>query len=398
MKSFKSLITRMAAGALLTVAVVAGVSGASVSAAQIPYVPGQPLNSPTNPAFNIYTNIPYGVGNEADFVRLRPSTGTVNDNGPNGERNQLYVDTLNDDCKIGDIYDVRTYVHNGAAETGNQNGTGPAIAHNTTVAMSAPLNQTNKNFTFSSTISASNAASVTDTGKLNCSGANARLQLVPQSVKVYSKALGWQSINDSAVNGSTKIGTHAIGSGDVWGCWDERVLVAYVVKVVEVPQEPVYTCDLLTVTKLADRKYKFDVKYTARNGATFKEVRFDYGDGQTGTSTEHTFEKDGTYNVVATVAFMVNGQERTATGDACAKQVTVTPKNCPVPGKEHLPEGHPECKYCPTNPELPADDPRCNETPTVLPETGAAGLAGMFAAVSAAGAGAHQFVTRRRRG
>lgn len=373
--SIQSFIKRALPAAVLATIAIALIGSARVSAAQIPYNPGGTGTS-TTPAFNVFTGVPNGVGNEADFVKLRTSTGdpkVVPTANP-------FIDPVNDDCKVGDMYDIRTYVHNGADPRYNNNGSGTAVARNTHVSMSAPVNQTGKNFTFRSVISASNANSVVDTGTLNC-GSDVRLELVPQSVHVYSKNTGWNKVADGSVNGTLKIGSEVLGSGDVFACWDGRVLVVYVVKVVEVPQEPVYTCDLLTVTKIADRKYKFDVKYTARNGATFKEVRFDYGDGQTGTDAEHTFAKDGTYNVVATAVFMVNGQERTATSDACAKQVTVTPKNCPVPGKEHLPE----------------DSSECVETPTVLPETGAAGLAGIFATVSAAGAGAHQFVTRRRR-
>ena len=398
--SMKTIIKKAAVALTVICASVAIIGGGQASAAQIPYVPGQPLPSLKTPVFNTYTDVPFGVGNEADFVRVRPSTGSVTDNGTTGQRNSLYVDTLNAACNVGDMYDVRTYIHNGADPDFNNNGSGTAVAHNTTVAMSAPLSQNGTNFTFSSTISASNAASVSDTGRLNCGGKNVRLQLVPQSVKVYSKTLGWRGVSDSAVNGSTKVGTHTFGSGDVWGCWDERVLVAYTVKVVEVPQVPQASCDLLTVTALGDRKYKFDVKYTATNGATFKSVSYTIkdsdGNSKTISEDEYTFDKEGTFQVIATVTFMINGKEVAKTSDTCAKEITVTPENCPVPGKQHLPKGHPECEYCPTNKNLPADDDRCVETPAKLPETGAAGIVGLFTAVSAAGTGAYRFVARRR--
>jgi hypothetical protein len=373
--SLTSFIKRALAGAILAGVSVAIMGNAAVSAAQIDY------NNPNNQAitharFNAYTNVP-AVGNEADFVKLRRSSGdpTVSANA------SPFSDPLNDPCVVGQKFDVRTYVHNSANTEYNNNGNGTAVAKNVNVAMQAQLGVTKKNFTFSSTISASNAASVTDAATLNC-GSDVQLKLVPTSVKVYSKNTGWNGAADSAVNGNLAIGSRTVGNGVVWGCWDDRVIVIYVVEVVKAPESPLYTCDLLTVTKISDRRYKFDVKYTARNGATFKEVRFDYGDGTpVTTESEHTFDKDGAYNVVATAVFTVNGQERTATGEACAKQVTVTPENCPIPGKENL----------------PVDSDECVETPTVLPETGAAGLAGIFAAVSAAGAGAHQFVIRRRR-
>lgn len=387
--SIRSFIKRaLPAAVLVTVAAVL-INGARVSAAQIPYNPGGTGTS-TTPAFNVFTGVPNGVGNEADFVKLRTSTGdpkVVPTANP-------FIDPVNDDCKVGDMYDIRTYVHNGADPSYNNGGSGTAVAHNVHVSMSAPVNQTSKTFTFRSAISASNANSVVDTGTLNC-GSDVRIEVVPSSVYVYSKTTGWNKVSDSSVNGTLKIGSEVVGSGDVFACWDGRVLVVYTVKVVQVPQEPVYSCDLLTVTALGDRKYKFDVTYTAKNGATFKSVSFNYGDGQTGSDAEHTFAKDGVYKVVATVTFMVNGQERTSTSDACAKQVTVTTDYCPVPGKGHLPKGSPECEYCPSNHEIAADDERC-VTPTSLPNTGAGSVAGLFAVVTAAGAAAYRFVLRRR--
>ncbi|MCA9330917.1 hypothetical protein KC957_02625 [Candidatus Saccharibacteria bacterium] len=384
-----SLILKSLAISLLATVVLA-VSAGTASAAQIDY--NNPNNQPiTSARFNAYTNVPGGIGNEADFVKLRKSNGdpTV----PATQNN--FVDPVNDACAVGQKYDVRTYIHDSANTEYNDNGNGTAVARNVNVAMQAQLGTTKKSFTFTSTISASNAASVTDNGTLNCAN-NVQLKLVPQTVKVYSKYTGWNSASDTAVNSNLAVGSRAVGSGIQWGCWDDRIIVVYTVEVVEAPQVPQASCDLLTVTALGDRKYKFDVKYIAKNGATFKEVRFDYGDGNTGTDAEHMYAKDGTYTVVATVAFMINGQMVTKTSDTCAKQLTVsTTEYCPVPGKGHLPKDSPECEYCPTNHDLAADDERC-VTPTTLPNTGAGSVVGLFAAVSAAGAAAYRFVLRRR--
>jgi hypothetical protein len=223
-----SLLTFVAVGLLAS-----GLIG-TASAAQIPYVPGEPLPAPTTPAFNIYTNVPAGVGNEADFVKLRKSNGdpTV----PAATSN--FIDPVNADCKVGDQFDIRTYVHNGANEDFNNNGSGTAVAHNVKVAMNAPLNTTSKTFSFTSSISASNAATVNDSGKLNCAD-NVQLELVPKTVRVYSQHYGWKNGPDSAVNGNLKIGSRELGSGDVWGCWPDRVVLVYVVKVKEAPKPPV---------------------------------------------------------------------------------------------------------------------------------------------------------------
>ncbi len=93
---------------------------------------------------------------------------------------------------------------------------------------------------------------------------------------------------------------------------------------------PIYSCDLLTTNKIGENKYRFTTTYTARNGATFKNVAYNYGDGTgvtTGSPTaEHTYTKDGTYNVTATVTFTVNGVDKTATSAACATQIEIAPK------------------------------------------------------------------------
>ena len=341
-------------------------SSNTAGAAQIPYVSGTPLPTTPTPAFNPFSNIPFGVGDESDFVRVRPSTGDPTNNGTNGERNSLYIDTLNAACNVGDMYDVRTYVHNGADDDFNNNGTGTSIARDTTLAMTAPLNTENNRFTFGSTISASNAATVTDTGKLNCNS-RVKLEIVPGSVKVYSRTLGWVNATVDAVNGTIKIGSRVVGSGDVWGCWDERIQIVYTVKVVALPTPPtpLYSCDLLTNTgKISDNKYGFKVNYTATNGATLKDITYVYNDGTTvkdGATTSHTFTNttSTTKSVTATPTFIVNGVEKT--GAANAKCATEFKVDAPITTVT-------------------------TTTPKVLPNTGAGGLIAAFSGVSFIGA------------
>lgn len=374
-----SFIKRALTGLVIVGGVAAVVLGGArvVSAQQIDY--NDPNNQPiTHARFNAYTNVPGGIGNEADFVKLRKSNGdpTV----PATQNN--FIDPVNDPCAVGSKFDIRTYVHNSANVEYNNNGNGTAVAKDVNVAMQAELGVTKKNFTFTSTISASNAASVTDTGTLNCDN-DVQLKLVPTTVKVYTiHGNQWTGAPDSAVNGNLKIGSRVPGSGTVWGCWEDRVIVVYVVEVVKAPEIPKFSCDLLTVVKLGERRYRFDVDYTAENGAEFRDISFDYGDGNTGNENEHTYTEDGTFTVTATVNFNVNGEVKSHTSEACAKKITVTPKNCPVPGKEHLPEGHKDCGE--------------EKVPTELPVTGAGGLVGLFATVSAAGTAAHRYITSRR--
>jgi plastocyanin len=384
--NIRRLLKSLIATGTMAAVIVAGVG--HVSAAQIDY------HNPNNqkiqtPRFNGYTNVP-AVGNEADFVRLRNSTGdpTVSATQSN------FIDPLNDDCKVGDKYDIRTYVHNIANDEFNgDGGNGSAVAHNVTVRMQAPLNTTDDRFTFTSNISASNAATVTDTGRLNC-GQDVRLKLVPQTVKVFSTNTGWNSAPDSAVNGSLRIGSEQVGSGDVWGCWQHRVVVVYVVEVVKKPTPPKPSravCDLLSLTVVDSRKVRARVSATTQN-ATILGYRINWGDNNVSNEQEdeHTYAEAGNYTIVGSVRVRyANGTEEWITSDACKKKVTFKEEveNCPLPGKEHLPVDSPECKEVPPVKGV--------TTPTVLPSTGPAEVLGMFAATTIAGAIAYNVVYRK---
>ena len=203
MRTFKSIFNKVTVPVLVLVAAV-GFGFISAADARTEYIPGNP-NISTTPLFNEYYNVPNGVGDEADFVRVRPNGGT----------NADYISTLESVCNVGDKYDVRTYVHNGADPNYNNGGSGTAVAHDVVVAMEAELAKADSEFDFKSTISASNAASVSDTALLKCGSKTVKLKLVPNSVQTYSKPLGFQTAPDSAVNGTLKIGSQVQGSGDV---------------------------------------------------------------------------------------------------------------------------------------------------------------------------------------
>lgn len=407
---FKKTAAIIGVSFVAAVAVI-GMSGRA-HAAQIPVVPGEPLPSIQNPVFNTYTNVPNGIGDEADFVRLRPSNG---DPTRGGESISWYTDELDEICTVGAKYDVRTYVHNGADDDFNDNGAGSAVAHNVRLAMTAPLNTTAKTFQFNSTVTAENAATVTDGGTLNCQN-KVQLKLVANTVKVYSRSLGWNGIGDSAVNGQIKLGSRVIGSGDVWGCWDETVYVVYTVEVVEAPEVPTpeYTCDLLSLTLIKDKKYRLTVTATAKNGATVKEYRYHFGDNtETVVSENNTVEHDykiaGTYNPIAKVTFnLPNGTTETVVGQNCNKVLKIEKdvEMCDVPGKGHLPKNDPACKpdvviekcTIPGKTNLPKGDANCKEVKgaTTLPNTGAGSIAGLMAGVTAAGTALHRRFTLKR--
>lgn len=131
--------------------------------------------------------------------------------------------------------------------------------------------------------------------------------------------------------------------------------------------KPVYSCDEFTLIAQENRTVKVDsFEYTAENGADFKHVVIDWGDNSEALTTNtpvgqtHRYAKDGSYTVTATAHFTVDGKDVTSVG-SCTQEVSF---NTPT-------------------------------TPTELPKTGAGSVIGLFAAVTAAGAIAHRFMSSR---
>jgi len=177
---------------------------------------------------------------------------------------------------------------------------------------------------------------------------------------------------------------------------------SFKVEVPEEPEEPIYTCDSLTIKKLGELKYQFSVDYTAENGATLKNVAYNFGDNSpvvntTDTTVEHTYAEAGEYTAEVNLTFTVNGEDKVVTSAACkatTDKPPVEPK-CPYPGKEHLPKDSPDCKE-----DVPPETPPEEVPPTFvgksLPDTGPADIAGVFASTVLAGMIAYRFVWLRR--
>ncbi len=340
-------------------------------AAGVPYGANGTTTSAT-PIFNNFYDVPNAVGNEADFVRVKPKAGG----------NADYVDTLNSACNNGDSYNVRTYVHNSASPDYNNNGSGSAVAHNVVVAMTAQLGS-GSTFRFGSTISASNAGSVNDSGFLKCGDKTVKLTLVPGTVQTYSKPIGFQTVADSSVNGSLKVGSRAQGSGDQWACWEDRIIVVYEVKVEEVktpPPTPVSEA----ICKVADGDIVASdnrtIKVTAKGETTNATVigyEINWGDGSkvsTKQTDTHTYAKDGSYTIKVRVQVkMADGTTKWVDGGSCTRQVTFKP------GEK------PEIPVTPTTPTTPSQP-----TPTRLVNTGPGNLFGIFTVVSVLGAILHR--------
>jgi len=320
-----NLIKRMALG-LTSFAVAAGIMFSAGAVNAIPY-DGENTVPATTPTFNVFTGVPY-IGDESDFFRTRVPVGA-------NDTTTAYVDPLNATCVAGQKIQMRVYVHNGTSVSTNENGAGSGVAHNTKVKVTLPTNAS-ASFTPSATISASNVSTVNDNATINCNGKIVKLKYVAGSASQYSKATGPVALSDSIVTDGVPISSHGV-SGDVWACWDERVYVILQVEIEEVTiPNPAYTCDLISFTKLSDNKFRFTVSYSVKDGAVFKDVTYNFGDGTTvttGLTSEHSFTK--TSNVVATVNFTVDGQTKTNTNSKCVIQVkptTTTPPALPNTG------------------------------------------------------------------
>jgi len=185
-------------------------------------------------------------------------------------------------------------------------------------------------------------------------------------------------------------------------------------------KEHKYSCDVLGVTADVNRKVTVTGLRTSVTNAEYKYAVINWGDGQTSrvtgnpTGQTHTFAKDGTFTIQATAYFTFIGDfgnERlvSATGPGCTQQVTFKPEQPPVvnitvcelatkklitikksdyDATKHTTDLT-KCQTTPVTPTTPT-------TPEALPNTGAGGMAMVFASVTAIASAAYKFVIIRR--
>jgi hypothetical protein len=162
-----------------------------------------------------------------------------------------------------------------------------------------------------------------------------------------------------------------------------------------IPTQPAYTCDSLTVTKHSSTDYSFKTTYTLKD-ATLKAITYvvtdkDGKEVSRSTNSSYTQTTPGTYSVQALLTVTVNNTDKIVTSEACKAALVITTEktpNCPIPGKEHLPESSPECEETP-----PVTPP---ETPEELPETGLLGnLSSIFGLGALITSGGYYIASRR---
>ncbi len=162
-------------------------------------------------------------------------------------------------------------------------------------------------------------------------------------------------------------------------------------------------CEALIATAFDnnDRKFRFTVKTSQSNGVTVDSADFTL-DGDITTKVtakdddgnfvkDYEFNDTKTHTVSVIVKFTAEGKTILSKEGDCVAEVT--PKEKPV---------------CVHNPKLPPDSPKCKppveecvpegkeDENCELPSTGPAGVAGLVAGVTAAGAIGHRLFTSRR--
>lgn len=315
--------------------------------------------------FNSFTNNPV-VGDERPFF-----AGSVN--GANVE----------DRIKVADGTEVtlRAYVHNNADP--NRIGQAAALARNVKMKVLVPTaKQAEHNLVSFISASNSNPGTINDTMSLYGDRAFT-LDYIEGSASFARKADGTNMVN-------TKLNDTIIGDGtflgDMHGCFQYSGYVTLKVKVKmdTPPVTPAYSCDAFNITADVNRSVKVsEFRYSATNGAVYKNATVNWGDNsaeETDTNIigkTHQYSKDGTYTITATPRFTVDGKEVTAGGPNCVRQVTFKGDNPPV-----------------VTP--PTSTPPSSTTPTTLVNTGAGSVAGIIAAITAAGALAHRKMLARR--
>lgn len=322
--------------------------------------------------FNSFTNNPV-VGDERPFF-----AGSLN--GANVQ-DRIKV-------KDGDEIVLRAYVHNNADP--NKIGANAALAKNVKIKVLIPTaKQTDQNLV--AFISASNASPAMINDTMSLYGDKAfNLQYVAGSAKFDHKADGINLISEKLNDTVVADGTYL---GDMHGCFAYSGYVTLRVKVVmDKTPPPVSTaeCKATDVKIYDNRKATVSVNTTVNN-ATVMGYKVDYGDGFVANTKDssHTYAKDGTYRIVASVQVKyADGTTAWITSDACAKSVTFTTptpgEKCKVPGKENLESTDANCKTEVTT-----------VTPTSLPNTGAGSVAAIFGSVTALATLGYGIVSRR---
>ncbi|TSC93756.1 MAG: hypothetical protein Athens101428_543 [Candidatus Berkelbacteria bacterium Athens1014_28] len=172
---------------------------------------------------------------------------------------------------VGDTFQAIVYYHNGMIDT---------VAENTKIKVTLPKETTNKSAKLSISLSADNAATITDTivnGKIvGASGLtinldnNADLALVPGSVKWYPDQLQNTDLAVSLPYSQTgdEITTTGVNIGNIAGCWE---YAGYLVFNIKSTAKPALT-PILSVDKTVRNISTKEIAYTDLTKAHANEI------------------------------------------------------------------------------------------------------------------------------
>jgi hypothetical protein len=386
LKSIKKLSLLLGATGLTLMISLFGTSSAANADCLYQYNSNGFTTSAT-PVFDSICGVPYGINNENNFVRIRQNS---NGNDEDNQNNPLYtVGTLNSACTTGSKYDIWNYVHNNASQNFNPDvGNGSAVAHNVAIDMTAPLGTTSNNFSFGATISASNAASISDSAILNCGSNNVKLSIVPGTVHIYSEPYGgWQSLPDAVINnntpiGSTNAGLNSMSSGNMWGCWTYRIVIVYQVQVTTVPAQVVMpTCNLLTLENDNGVARIDSIGYTA-NSASVTGYNILITNGNTTDVNQNIGLNQLPYNYTMTAGNTYNFKATVLTSLG-----NVTSNNC---------EGVLTVNSVAPTPTPPVITPTTTTPPAQLVNTGPGSTIAIFGGATAVGTALYYWFIRKR--
>lgn len=201
----------------------------------------------TGPQFNIHNNVD-GVGSESDFLRIRKTDGTK-------------VNTI-EACE-GEVT-FWFYVHNGQSTLNNgENYDGVGVAKNTRIKLQPLPTTYGKNHTFTGTVMADNAASVTDTANITCGSEDVKVEYeaIQQFYRYDPNATeGYELKGDITSDAGAQIG---FPGGIYPGCWEYRTIVLVKVKIVKKPVVPEVSMKCVIADPKRLTRTKYEVTATA---------------------------------------------------------------------------------------------------------------------------------------
>src|SRR6266404_609542 len=341
---------------------VAGLAASAIVQAAVTFGPSRPTFTWANPAsyitFNSITDNPTW-GDERQLIKARDV------NSPTTAYATSTAVTDNEEVVLA------VYFHNDAASNLNLTATGTKVkfvlpgSSATTLSPEAFISADN-----------SNPAQVFATADLTNSQPFT-VTYEPGTAKLYTNYVNGIQVNDAVVSDGTLIGSGGT-DGKVPGCAQFSGYVTVRVRVHITPPQSNFVCSALDVSQIDRTRFDFTAHANVQNTtiSSFSFIAKDSNGNVVDTNTASTNANSAVYHFnqsnpgTYTVNASVTTDKGTSSSSNCVKQVTVAPVPTPTPTPT------------PTTPT------------TVLPNTGAGDVLGIFTGASSLGAVGHYVVSR----